>query len=171
MAPWVVSCSAPGGGQWRDPRLHGPALGQRQHAPEQREGGCGPPGGGPASQSGRHTRRLRGGGVPGIARAGGGGGTPPDALQKGFFRAGGGAASSTEEGADLQGFTSSRAHMLLQEVYGDSPHHNGGTHLTGGVPHDAVWKICWRKLAVKSSRWYSTPPRKVGHQFASVLAA
>ena len=102
---------------------------------------------------------------------GGGWRNPPRRTTKGFFPRWRGAASSTEEGADLQGFTSSRAHMLLQEVYGDSPHHNGGTHLTGGVPYDAVWKICWRKLAVKSSRWYSTPPRKVGRQFASVLAA
>ena len=42
---------------------------------------------------------------------------------------------------DLKVFTPARAYLLLQEVYGNFPHHNNGTHLTGGVPDDAVWKF------------------------------
>ena len=78
---------------------------------------------------------------------------------------------STEEGADLQGFTPDRAHLSVQEVYGDFPHHNGSTHLAGGVPDDAIWKSSWRRLAAKSASWYFTPPGKVGRRFTGVLAA
>ena len=104
----------------------------------------------------------------------GGGGVedpPPDAPHHGFFRDGGGTPPSTKEGADLQDFTPSREHLLLQEVYGDSPHHNDGTHLTGGVPDDAIWKMFWHRLAAQSASWYSTPPGKVGRRFTAVLAA
>ena len=37
-----------------------------------------------------------------------------------------------EENADLQDFTLESMHLLLQEVYGDFPHHNNGSHLDGG---------------------------------------
>ena len=76
-----------------------------------------------------------------------------------------------EEGADLQGFTPTRAHVLLREVYGDSPHHNVRTHLTGRVPYDALWKKCWTKLAAQLSSWYSTPSGKAGCRFTKVLDA
>ena len=35
----------------------------------------------------------------------------------------GGDATPPEENADLPGFTPERAHLLLQGVYGDFPHH------------------------------------------------
>ena len=81
----------------------------------------------------------------------------------------GGAASSTEEGANLQEFTPDRSHLSLQEVYGDFPYHNDGTHLTGGSLNDVVWKSCWGRRAVQSSIWSSTPPDKVWRQFTAVL--
>ena len=43
----------------------------------------------------------------------------------------GGGATPPEENADLLGFTPERAHLLLQRVYGDFPHHNDGSHRTG----------------------------------------
>ena len=43
-----------------------------------------------------------------------------------------------EKNADLLGFTPERAHLLLQGVYGDFPHHNDGLHLDGGIPDDAA---------------------------------
>ena len=72
---------------------------------------------------------------------------------------------------DLQGFTPARAHLLLQEVYGDFLHHNDGMHLSGGVPDDATWQIQWRQITAHSANWYSTTPRKVGRWFTAVLAA
>ena len=99
--------------------------------------------------------------------AGGGGGR--DIQQKRFVRAGGGADLSTEECTELQGVTPTRAHLSLQEVYGDFSHHNDRRHLTGGVPDNTVWKILWKKLAVKSVSCYSAPPGKVGHLFTVVL--
>ena len=75
-----------------------------------------------------------------------------------------------EEVADLQGFSPSRAHLLLREVYGYFPHQNDNTYLEWEVLNNAVWKSCWRKLATQSASWDSTPPSKVGRRFTAVLA-
>ena len=101
-----------------------------------------------------------------------GGGPPPpsDAPQQDFYTQRG-LPRYTEEGVDLQGFTPARMHLSLRELYGDFTQHNDGTHLIGGVPDDAIWKIHWRKLAAQSASWYSMPPCKVGHRFNAVLAA
>ena len=82
----------------------------------------------------------------------------------------GGADPSTEEGAELQDFTPTSLHLLLQVVYEDFLHHNDGTRLTGGVSDDAAWKSCWLRLAAQSARWYSTHPSKVVRWFTAVLA-
>ena len=75
-----------------------------------------------------------------------------------------------EENADLPDFTLEHAHLLLQEVYGDYPHHNDGLHLDGGVADDAIWQRCWRRLAVQSASWYATPYGAVGRRFTAILA-
>ena len=59
----------------------------------------------------------------------------------------GGDATPPEENADLPGFTTDRAHRLLQGVYGDDLHHNDGSHLDEGIADDAAWKRRWRPLA------------------------
>ena len=64
-----------------------------------------------------------------------------------------------------------RAHLLLQGVYGDFPHHNNGTHLDGGIVDDAAWQRCWRRLAAQSASWYATPSGAVGRRFTTILAA
>ena len=51
----------------------------------------------------------------------------------------GGDATPPEENADLPGFTPEDAHLLLQGVYGDFPHHNDGSHLDGGFADDPAW--------------------------------
>ena len=56
---------------------------------------------------------------------------------------GGGRSSPPEENADLPYFTSGCAHLLLQVVYGDFPHHNYGFHLDGGVTYDAICHRSW----------------------------
>ena len=105
-------------------------------------------------------------------REGGIGGTPPQTHHNRASSAPeGGTPHYMEEVMDLQGLTPSRVHLLLQEIYKESPHNNDGTHLTGLVPKNAVWEICWRNLAAKSSSWYSTPTSRVGRQFTAVLAA
>ena len=43
------------------------------------------------------------------------------------------------EAEDLPDFTPELAHLLLQRVYGDFLHHNGGLHLDRGVSDDAIW--------------------------------
>ena len=45
-----------------------------------------------------------------------------------------------EENADLPDFTPESAHLFLQGVYGDYPHHNDGSHMDGGVVDDAIWQ-------------------------------
>ena len=63
----------------------------------------------------------------------------------------GGEATPPEENADLPGLTPERAHLLLQGVYGDFPHHNDGLHLDGGISDNAAWERRWRRLAVQSA--------------------
>ena len=67
------------------------------------------------------------------------------------FRCVGGDATPQEENTDLLGFTPERAHLLLQGVYGDFPHHNDGSHLDGGIADDAAWQRCWHRLAAQSA--------------------
>ena len=76
-----------------------------------------------------------------------------------------------EENADLLGLTPDRAHLLLQGVYGDFPHHNNGLHLEGGNADDAPWQRRWRQLAAKSGSWYATPSGAVGRRFTAISAA
>ena len=83
----------------------------------------------------------------------------------------GGDATPPEENADLLGFTPERAHLLLQGVYGEFPHHNNGSHLDGGIADDAAWQRRWRRLAVHSASWYTTPSGAVGRRFTAILAA
>ena len=83
----------------------------------------------------------------------------------------GGDVNPPEENTDLPGFTPERAHLLLQGVYGDFPHHNDGSHLDGGITDDAAWQRCWRRLAAQSASWYATPSGAVGRRFTAILAA
>ena len=62
-------------------------------------------------------------------------------------------------------------HLLLQGVYGDSPHHNDGTHLDRGIADNAAWQRRWHRLAAKSTSWHATPSGAVGHRFTTILAA
>ena len=80
-------------------------------------------------------------------------------------------ATSPEENVDLPGFTPERAHLFLQGVYGDFPHHNDESHLDRGIADDAVWQRCWRRLAAQSASWYATPSGAVGRRFTAILAA
>ena len=80
-------------------------------------------------------------------------------------------APPPEENADLLGFTPERAHLLLQVVYGDFPHHNDGSHLDGGIAYDASWQRRWRRITAQSASWYDTPSGAVGRRFMSILAA
>ena len=54
-----------------------------------------------------------------------------------------------EENADLLGFHPERAHLLLQEVYGNFPHHNDGAHLDRGIMNDYIWQRPWLRLATQ----------------------
>ena len=55
----------------------------------------------------------------------------------------------SEENAGLADFNPDRAHLLLQEVYGDFPHHNDGSHLDGGVADNVIWYHSWCRLATQ----------------------
>ena len=83
----------------------------------------------------------------------------------------GGTPPPPEENADLLGFTPERAHLLLQGVYGDFPHHNNGSHLDEGIVDNAAWQCRWRRLATQSASWYATPSGAVGRRFKAILAA
>ena len=76
-----------------------------------------------------------------------------------------------EENADLPGFTTERAHLLLHGVYGDFPHHNDGSHLNGGIADEALWQCRWSRLAAQSSSYYAMPSGAVGRCLMAILAA
>ena len=76
-----------------------------------------------------------------------------------------------EENADLPGLTPESAHLLLQEVYEDFPHHNDGAHLDGEIMDNAVWQCRWRRIAAQSESWYVTPYDAVGRRFTAILDA
>ena len=61
----------------------------------------------------------------------------------------GGGVPPPEENTDLPGFTPERAHLLLQGVYGNFPHHNNGSHMDRGITGGALWQRCWRQLAAQ----------------------
>ena len=63
----------------------------------------------------------------------------------------GGGVYPLEENKDFPEFPPERAHLLLQGLYGDLPHHNDGSHLDRGVMDDDVWQRRWRRLAVQSN--------------------
>ena len=83
---------------------------------------------------------------------------------------GGDSPPPPEKNADLLDFNLERAHLLLREVYGDSPHQNDGSHLDGGVADDAIWQRRWRRLAAQSASSYAKPTEAVGHCFTAILA-
>ena len=62
------------------------------------------------------------------------GGTGRDVLH------GGGGFPPPEKNTDIPYFTPECAHMLLQGVYGDFPHHNCGYHLEGRVADNTIWQ-------------------------------
>ena len=74
-----------------------------------------------------------------------------------------------EENTDLPEFTLERAHLLLQEVYRDFPHHNDGLHLDGGVADDATRQRHWRRLAAHLAIWYATTTGAVGRRFTATI--
>ena len=82
----------------------------------------------------------------------------------------GGDATPPEENSDLPGFTPESVHLLLQEVYGDFPHHNNESYLDVVIKDDAVWQSHWRRLAPQSASWYATPSGAVGRRFTEILA-
>ena len=55
----------------------------------------------------------------------------------------GGGATPPEGNADLLGFSTESAHLLLQGVYRDFLHHNNGSHLYGEIIDNAAWQRCW----------------------------
>ena len=74
-----------------------------------------------------------------------------------------------DEGPYLQGFTPTRAHLPLREVYGEFLHHNDWMHLAGGVLDNTTWKSFWRWIAAQSASWYYTHPGKLGRRFTALL--
>ena len=83
----------------------------------------------------------------------------------------GGVPPPPEENADLPVFAPESAHLLLQGVYGDFPHHNDGSHLDMRIADDAAWQQSWRQLADQSVSWYAMPSGAVGRRFTAILDA
>ena len=59
--------------------------------------------------------------------------------------------SSQEEGTYFPEFPPSRAHLLLEGVYGYHPYNNSGSHPDRDLPDEDLWKHHWRRLAAKSA--------------------
>ena len=75
-----------------------------------------------------------------------------------------------EADADLPDAVLVEADRLLDAVYGDHPHQNDGTHLTGGVAFDKLWQGHFNRLAVLPQSHYSLPNGKVGKRFIRILS-
>ncbi len=60
--------------------------------------------------------------------------------------------------------------MMLDEIFGDCVHQNPGQHLSQGVPEDADWQDCWRRLVVFPSQTCDLSKGKVGRLFLEMLA-
>eukprot|EP00957_Ditylum_brightwellii_P044754 3394045-Ditylum_brightwellii.AAC.1 len=58
----------------------------------------------------------------------------------------------------------------LISVYGDTVHHDDGTHMSGGIDDDKVWQSRWNSLTALPCQQYDVPPSKVGHCFVELLA-
>ena len=80
-------------------------------------------------------------------------------------------ATPPEENEDLLGFTPEHAHLVLQGIYGNFPHHNNGFHLDRGIADDAAWQRCWLRIAAQSESWYATPYGAMGRCFTAILEA
>ena len=78
-------------------------------------------------------------------------------------------ASPREKVDDLLEFVPSRAHLLLEEVYGDHLYHNIEMHLDRGMVEDSLWYHCCHRLDIHSSRFYSMSPGEVGKCFMVTL--
>ena len=76
-----------------------------------------------------------------------------------------------EGNTEFPGFTPDRAHLLLQDVYGDFPHHTDGLHLDGVIADNAIWQRRWHWLDTKSAIWYAMPSGAVRCRFTAILAA
>ena len=64
-----------------------------------------------------------------------------------------------ETGADLPGVLPTPADEMLRTVYGDYPHQNPGTHLTGGIQDDDLWQQYHKKLVLQVlPHHYELPP-------------
>ena len=77
--------------------------------------------------------------------------------------------SPREEGEYLLGFSLSRAHLLLAEIYEDHLHHSNGTHLDRGMADDSLLQSFRLRIAAHSSIWYTMPPVVVWCRFMSIL--
>ena len=119
MAPWVSSCSTPGGRCRREFLLDGPAWSHFRRAPNWR-GGEQPIEGLPRRRTGKPVQRAHE--IPqgrgGAQHSGGGVKDPPQTHHSmDFFTMEGGEFPSMEEGLELQDFTPTRAHLILREFY------------------------------------------------------
>ena len=78
-----------------------------------------------------------------------------------------------EEGADLDGYTTTPADDLLISIYGDHAHDNNGDHLDGGigVGEDAKWIRFWRRIVQIKPIWYKVPQGRIGKLFIRNIAA
>jgi hypothetical protein len=74
-----------------------------------------------------------------------------------------------DPGADLPGYTASRADTLLDSVYGDHPHANDGCHLDGSIASDRHWQRRWLRMAQISPTHYDVPKGRVGRRFLATL--
>ena len=59
---------------------------------------------------------------------------------------------------------------MLDEIFGDCVHQNPGQHLSQGVPEDADWQDCWRRLVVFPSQTCDLSKGKVGRLFLEMLS-
>lgn len=59
----------------------------------------------------------------------------------------------------------------LDLVYGDHIHNNCGSHLSGGISDDKLWRVRWNILLTLPLKQYRIPTGSVGKEFLDILTS
>jgi hypothetical protein len=74
-----------------------------------------------------------------------------------------------EQQANLPEYVVTEADRRLDKVYGDHPHSNAGTHLSGGVDQDKLWQNRWLETMQLATTTYTVPKGRIGWRFCKYL--
>lgn len=75
-----------------------------------------------------------------------------------------------KENPDLDGYVKNDVDIKFEEAFGDYLHENPGTHLSGGIEDDKMWKDFWKILVSLPVSRYLLPSKSGGKPFIDQLS-